>query len=435
MKNMLHWLCLLAPWVLAGCSEPARDEPGRPLTTPESEEHLELRGSLNYNARIALQPESEAIVELVRLQVEAEPNEQTVADQQIGLVGRQVPINFTLEVPRSLLGADERYELRARIRESGKVSWQADALPLGTLEESLDLGELVLLPARSAGFSSILECGQLQISAGYEGADLILQVAGDRYRMLPVRSASGARFEAEGDPSTRFSSKGENALLVLQGQPYPECVPPGLLPQPFTARGNEPFWDLTMEHQQLSLNRIDEQLLDAAPYEAGVADSNSQSYMVDADPPVEVEVHREVCYDSMTGIPYPARVEVKLADAILQGCGGQPERLLQGVEWVFEEIAGDAPLTDSRVSLIFYPNNRFAGQASCNNLMGEYELTGEALTLSRAVTTRKACSAAVMEQEVRFVDTLERVRGFAFADDGSLMLLTRDEEILKARRD
>lgn len=435
MKNMLHWLCLLAPLVLAGCSDPAGDEPGRPLVTDDGEGHLELRGSLNYNARIALQPESEAIVELVRLQAGAEPSEQAVADQQIGLVGRQVPINFTLEVPRSLLGADERYELRALIRESGKVSWQADALPLGELEESLDLGELTLLPARSAGFSSILECGQLQISAGYEDTDLILQVAGDRYRMLPVRSASGARFEAEGDPSTRFFSKGENALLILRGQPYPECVPPGMLPQPFIARGNEPFWDLRMENQRLSLNRIDEQLLDAVSYEAGAADSDSQIYLIDADAPAEVAVHREVCYDSMTGIPYPARVEVKLADAVLQGCGGQPERLLQGVEWVFEEIAGKAPLADSRVSLIFYPNDRFAGQASCNNLMGEYELTGETLTLSRAVTTRKACGAAVMEQEVRFVDTLEEVRGFAFADDGSLLLLTHDDEILKARRD
>jgi membrane-bound inhibitor of C-type lysozyme len=39
-----------------------------------------------------------------------------------------------------------------------------------------------------------------------------------------VRAASGAKYEAEGDPATTFWSKGDKATLTIRGQALPECT-------------------------------------------------------------------------------------------------------------------------------------------------------------------------------------------------------------------
>ena len=135
----------------------------------------------------------------------------------------------------------------------------------------------------------------------------------------------------------------------------------------------------------------------------------------------------------MTGMPYPREVDVVIDGEQLHGCGGDPGRLLQGADWVLEDINGGGIIDGSQVELTFSNNNRLAGQASCNNFSAEYELTGESLTIGDAVSTRKACVPALMEQEQRFLDMLQRVHRFKFNDKGALVLLTAEGESLTAR--
>ena len=113
------------------------------------------------------------------------------------------------------------------------------------------------LPEGSKPVSGVYSCGQLEIAvSGTEDSNLISVDYLDRRILLkPAESASGALYVAPGDETTRFWSKGERATLAIQGQTYPECLPPGGLEMPFEARGNEPFWHVTIEGQALLLTR------------------------------------------------------------------------------------------------------------------------------------------------------------------------------------
>jgi membrane-bound inhibitor of C-type lysozyme len=54
-----------------------------------------------------------------------------------------------------------------------------------------------------------------------DGDEFILTADGENYRMKPVVSASGAKYEAVGDPTTIFWSKGASAFLTVKGKDYP----------------------------------------------------------------------------------------------------------------------------------------------------------------------------------------------------------------------
>lgn len=427
--------------MLAGCSDESAAPAQAPVVeaSPDGDEQnpiMRITGDLTYQARTALQPESQAVIEL-RYAAPGETEPQSVlARQRIDLIGRNVPVHFILEVdPKELRRADA-YQLHAMIMESERATWLAEPVAIGPKAEEISLGELVLLPHREAAFSSILSCGQAQISVGYEGGDLILEVANDEYILLPVETHAGARFEAEGDPSTRFWSRGESALLTLQGKAYPECVPPGALPKPFHAFGNEPAWHVRLENGELTMQRPDQDLEFTAPYQ--ISDDNSEDVTIEvgeegAEHTVRLTANSSICYDSMTGMPYPREIAVVVDGEKLQGCGGDPARLLQGAEWVIEDINGGGIIDSSRVEIVFYSNDRLAGQASCNNYSAEYALTGEALVIGAAISTKKACAPALMEQEQRFLDMLQRVQRFKFNEDGALLLLTPERETLTAR--
>lgn len=55
-----------------------------------------------------------------------------------------------------------------------------------------------------------------------DGDDVAMTVGGKTYKMKSVSAASGAKFEAVGDPSTTFWSKGERASITVKGVQYPE---------------------------------------------------------------------------------------------------------------------------------------------------------------------------------------------------------------------
>lgn len=427
--------------MLAGCG----DEPAAPAKAPveevsvdddEQNQVMRITGDLTYQARTALQPESQAVIELrYAASGETEPT-SVLARQRIDLIGRNVPVHFILEVdPKELQRADA-YQLHAVIMEGERATWLAEPVAIGPKAEEINLGELVLLPHREAAFSSILSCGQAQISVGYEGGDLILEVADDEYVLLPVETHAGARFEAEGDPSTRFWSRGDSALLTLQGKAYPECVPPGALPKPFLAFGNEPSWHVRLENGELTLQRPDQSLEFTAPYQ--ISDDNSEDVSVEvieetSEYRVRLTASSNICYDSMTGMAYPREVTLVVDGEELEGCGGSPTRLLQGVDWIIEDINGGGIIDGSKVGVVFSSNDRLAGQASCNNYSAEYELTGESLNVGNVITTKKACAPALMEQEQRFLDMLQRVQRFKFNEQGALVLLTPEGESLTAR--
>jgi membrane-bound inhibitor of C-type lysozyme len=75
-------------------------------------------------------------------------------------------------------------------------------------------------PALPAAF----KCGDRSISIDQVDDRTVLNVGAETFTLNPVPSASGAKYEAEGDPATTFWSKGDKATLTIRGQALPECT-------------------------------------------------------------------------------------------------------------------------------------------------------------------------------------------------------------------
>ena len=117
-----------------------------------------------------------------------------------------------------------------------------------------------------------------------------------------------------------------------------------------------------------------------------------------------------------------------------RGCGGEPAALLQGKEWVVEDIDRGGIIDRSRVTLNFDARDRVFGRSGCNTYNGRYTLTGEGLSVTDPVSTLKACAESLMQQEKRFLEILGGVQRFELTDDGALRLLTADGHSITARR-
>lgn len=283
----------------------------------------------------------------------------------------------------------------------------------------------------SSAFDAELRCGQLPIRVTGQGEQLSLQVGDRRLQLQQAISASGARYATEGEAEISLWFKGEQATLVLDGLEYPRCAPAGAVIEPFRASGNEPFWSLSLEQGSLTLNRLNEGELPARSYVAG---AEPGEYLSLDDPPIRLQIRDQLCRDDTSGMSYPQQVAVQVDGSTLTGCGGDPARLLQGGEWVVEDINGGGTIDRSRVTLNFLADGRLIGHASCNHLMGQYQLDGEGLSIGQTATTRMACPPSLMEQERQVLDNLQHMQHFDFDRTGALLLHSA-EGSLKANLD
>jgi heat shock protein HslJ/uncharacterized membrane protein len=147
---------------------------------------------------------------------------------------------------------------------------------------------------------------------------------------------------------------------------------------------------------------------------------------------IVVTIINTICADPASGLPRPNTVEVDVDGTTLRGCGGDPGSLLLGAPWVVQSI-GDAPPVDrSQLSIAFSPDGRVSGGASCNTFSGPYRVTASGLTIGPIVTTRKACSGPLMEQESALIAILSGVRVFELTADRVLILRAADARTIRA---
>jgi heat shock protein HslJ/uncharacterized lipoprotein YbaY len=421
MFRSLSLLVLTA--ALAGCTTPGGPAGDGPVT---------ITGALAYRARIALPPDSRAVVALKDV---SRPDGAVVAEQRIDLGGRQVPIPFELAVDRAQLDDARRYAVRGAIFAGGRPLWASDPVMVDRPGARIDLGRLRMIPVRGRAFATEFRCGEQRITVDFTDKAMRLLVGADTFELRQAVAASGARYEAVGDPTTSFWSKGREATLVVRGERYPACVQVFDELKTFTARGNEPGWRLDIEGDRMTLVAQYGAKRIAVPTPAAQRTNAFTRYAARSDgADVTVTVFDRTCRDTMTGMPHPYAVEVVLDRQKLAGCGGDPAMLLQGPEWVVEDIDGKGIVDRSRATLVFAPDGRVSGRSSCNNFTGQYKLSGEGLTVSSTAGTMMACPAALMEQESRFLATLRDVRRFDLTRDGALLLQTDDRRAIKARR-
>jgi heat shock protein HslJ/uncharacterized lipoprotein YbaY len=394
---------------------------------------LSVRGSLTYRARIALPPESIAVVELRDVSSSDHP---VIKEQRITLRGRQVPIPFELTVDRAALATSSQYNVRGAILLAGKPIWAAtEPVLIHTASVSVDLGTLTMMPFRAQAFTTTLRCGNQNVTIGYTADTMHLTVGKETIEMRPVEAASGAKFAATGDSTTTFWSKGDRAMLVLRGQSFPECTRVEKETEAFRATGNEPGWRLEITDTKMTFIGDYGQTRIEAPAPAAQTTAAFTQYAARTDGhDLIVTIFDRRCSDTMSGMPHPNEVVVVFDGKRLNGCGGDPAALLQGAEWVVEDINGAGVIDGSRVTLNFVSGQRISGRASCNAYTGAYTLTGETLTISNTGVTMMACAPALMQQENLFLDVLKNVQGFALAADGALILRAGDGRTVTARR-
>ncbi|MCR8914660.1 META domain-containing protein [Marinobacter panjinensis] len=206
----------------------------------------------------------------------------------------------------------------------------------------------------------------------------------------------------------------------------------GAVELPFTATGNEPFWRAIVEPGQLVLERMGESPVELR-YDTTHSSATSRTFRAEGEGiRITLVAAHQLCRDSMTGMPYPNQVRLDINGEAFRGCGGEPARLLQGAEWVIEDIAGAGIIDSSRVTINFMAENRVSGSASCNNFTGGWKLTGEGLGFNRMASTRKACSPALMNQESRFLSLLSDITRFDIGRHGELLLISSDGRVITA---
>ena len=301
-------------------------------------------------------------------------------------------------------------------------------------------------------FASELRCGERVLRFGIgrrDGRDVPqLAVGTRRIDLREIVAASGARYEAIDVAGTSVWSKGQRATVVLDGSALPECevravqgpfvspsssaAPPASTVAPLVARGNEPAWTLTLD-QRLRFTtggRVIEGRTPAGQMRDGVRVHDGAL----TGHHVTVEVRGNVCHDSMSGMPHPFTVQVRVDDRTYRGCGGRPVDLLLGAEWVVEDIGGAGIVDRSRATLRFGEDGRVGGRGSCNLYTGSYTLTGETLTVGNTATTMRVCAPALMQQEQRFLDILRQLQRFEIDATGALDLIDGRGHRVKARR-
>lgn len=204
---------------------------------------------------------------------------------------------------------------------------------------------------------------------------------------------------------------------------------------PSQAQGNEPSWQLNLAENtaELSIFGSDKQLLSEL-----IPRPTKQGWVIQSkqNDSFKATYTKTTCTDSMTGQPYPWQVDLRINDEAtgsthkLSGCGGEVEDVLLG-EWQIEDINNEGIIDSSHITLTFGEEGRVYGSAGCNRYNTSYTLTGENLTFGHGLSTKMACAEALMNQEMKFLESLHKITHVTLDENGALILTGSEGASLK----
>lgn len=94
----------------------------------------------------------------------------------------------------------------------------------------------------------------------------------------------------------------------------------------------------------------------------------------------------------------------------------EPTFQLTGSEWLLEDLAGAGVIDNAQATLAFPEEGKVAGRGSCNRFFGPAKISGDSMQLGPLGATRMACPEAVMNQETKYLDALQKVERFEWKD-------------------
>jgi heat shock protein HslJ len=202
---------------------------------------------------------------------------------------------------------------------------------------------------------------------------------------------------------------------------------------PWTARGNEPSWVMTLDAGTMEFRTMDGAAT-RAPLPEPILTGGAWVYRAHGHD-LTMSLRPKVCRDSMTGMPSPMSVSIQTGGKTFVGCGGKSSELLAG-EWRVTWIGGKAVPKGIEVSLAFdIGANQVSGSSGCNRYFGGFALSGEGLSFKPDMAgSMMACEDPATKTEEAFKAALAKVQRFDIGSDGSLRLLTGNRITIRARR-
>jgi len=82
---------------------------------------------------------------------------------------------------------------------------------------------------------------------------------------------------------------------------------------------------------------------------------------------------------------------------------------LNGSEWWVEDIEGHGVIDMSHTTLRFSVDGTVSGDTGCNRYHGSVDISGDRIRFGPLAGTRKACSPALMDQEIKFYRAMIQV--------------------------
>ena len=112
---------------------------------------------------------------------------------------------------------------------------------------------------------------------------------------------------------------------------------------------------------------------------------------------------------------------VLLGAAALAACAGATSAppaavSLVGTEWQLQSINGRPVMEGSQASLMFPEVGRVAGNGSCNRFVGAVAIDNEHIVFRQVAATRMACAGGADEQEMRYMDALQKAQRYEVLD-------------------
>ena len=108
--------------------------------------------------------------------------------------------------------------------------------------------------------------------------------------------------------------------------------------------------------------------------------------------------------------------------------------VLVGTTWMAEDIAGSGVLDGAQSTLTFESAERAIGSTGCNRYFVPMQVTDVTLHFGAGGSTRRACPPAVMDQEHRFLATLEAVRAYRHAGNTLWLLDDSGHAIVRLKQ-
>jgi putative lipoprotein len=199
---------------------------------------VRLRGAIVHRARIAMPPDTLAVVEVREATAAGRPPGPPVAEQRFRLDGRQVPLRFELAAEATALQAGRAYVLQAALVGADRPPWLSEPLAFTAGAGAVDIGNVAVSPyqpPRSGGEQAAL----------LQGAEWRLTEIGSE-PVVDAASAPSLLFGSDGRVSgstgcNRFSAPytlgAEGLRIGPAAATKRACAPPlGALEQRFLAQ-------------------------------------------------------------------------------------------------------------------------------------------------------------------------------------------------------